>query len=299
MHGAEVDRRRGMDVTAAPTRLTDSWTVHGEGPVWDSRSQRLLCVDLLAGDVLEFTDDQRPLRHHVGSVAAALRPREKGGYVVAIENGFMLVDDTFATREALAPVFTEPLLRMNDGGCDPQGRFYCGTMAYDERAGAGSLHRLDIDGSVHTVLTGVTISNGLQWSSSGSEVFYVDTPTDSIDVFDFDAATGEFRDRRVFAPIASSVGHPDGMAIDVEGGLWVALWGGGQVHRYGRDGRLSEVVNLPVTNVTACAFGGADSRTLYVTTSRMGLGPDDEPEAGSIFTADAGVQGAVAYSYGG
>ncbi|MCU1441586.1 MAG: SMP-30/gluconolactonase/LRE family protein [Rhodoglobus sp.] len=289
-----------MDVTGAPARLTGSWMGHGEGPVWDSRRNRLLCVDLLAGDVLEFTeDDQQPLRYHLGSVAAALRPREKGGYVVAIENGFVLTDDDFATREALEPVFVDPLLRMNDGGCDPQGRFYCGTMAYDERAGAGSLYRLDPDLSVHTVLEGVTISNGLQWSSSGSEVFYVDTPTDSIDVFDFDGATGEFHDRRVFASIAAAAGHPDGVAIDVEGGLWVALWGGGQVHRYDRDGRLSEVVTLPVTNVTACAFGGADSRTLYITTSRMGLGPDDEPEAGSIFTVDAGVSGGVVYAFGG
>ena len=161
---------------------------------------------------------------------------------------------------------------MNDGGCDPQGRFYCGTMAYAETPGAGTLYRLDPDGGVSVTLRDVTISNGLQWNRAGDTVFYADTPTGRVDRFDFDPASGAFTDRRTFTEISGG-GYPDGMAIDEEDGIWVALWGGSAVHRYDRAGRLDLVVDLPVSNVTACAFGGPELRTLYITTSRAGPRP--------------------------
>ena len=130
---------------------------------------------------------------------------------------------------------------MNDGGCDPQGGFYCGSMAYDETPGAGTLYRLNPDGRVEVILREVTISNGLQWDAAGDTVFYADTPTCRVDRFDFEPASGGFTGRRTFAEIVGG-GHPDGMAIDVEDGIWVALWGGSAVHRYGSHGRLDLVV---------------------------------------------------------
>ena len=287
-----------MDVSETAERFTDPCTFHGEGPFWDAANERLLLVDMLAGAVVEVDADGGTQRRQVATVAAALRARRSGGYVLATENRFLLLGRDLTEETALPPVFTDPLLRMNDGGCDPQGRFYCGTMAYAETPGAGTLYRLDPDGTVHVTLREVTISNGLQWNRVGDTVFYADTPTGRVDSFDFDPASGAFTERRTFTEISGG-GSPDGMAIDEEDGIWVALWGGSAVHRYDRAGRLDLVVDLPVSNVTACAFGGPERQTLYITTSRQGLDPGDQPDAGAVFRYDAGVRGAPQHAFAG
>ncbi len=279
-------------------RFTDPCTVHGEGPFWDAGRDRLLLVDLLAGAVVDVDREGRTGRRKLASVAAALRARRDGGYVLATENRFVLLGPDLAEERKLPPVFTDPLIRMNDGGCDPQGRFYCGTMAYAETPGAGTLYRLHPDGSVEVTLRDVTISNGLQWNRAGDTVFYADTPTGRIDRFDFDPASGAFTDQHTFTEIEGR-GHPDGMAIDVEDGIWVALWGGSAVHRYDAAGRLDLVVELPVSQVTACTFGGDDLRTLFVTTSRQGVEAGEQPEAGAVFCYEAGVRGAVQHAFAG
>ena len=279
-------------------RFTEPCTFHGEGPLWDAANDRLLLVDMLAGAVVDVDADGDTGRRQLTTVAAAIRARRAGGYVLATENRFLLLGPDLIEESALPPVFTDPLIRMNDGGCDPQGRFYCGTMAYAETPGAGTLYRLDPDGSVHVTLRDVTISNGLQWNRVGDTVFYADTPTGRIDSFDFDPASGAFTDRRTFTEISGG-GNPDGMTIDEDDGIWVALWGGSAVHRYDSAGRLDLVVDLPVSNVTACAFGGRELRTLFITTSRQGLGPADQPDAGAVFRFDAGVRGAVQHAFAG
>ena len=279
-------------------RFTEPCTFHGEGPFWDSVNGRLLLVDMLAGTVVDVDGEGRTGRRKLAAVAAALRSRRGGGYVLATENRFVLLGPDLTEERTLPPVFTDPLIRMNDGGCDPQGRFYCGTMAYAETPGAGTLYRLDPDGSVGVTLRDVTISNGLQWNRAGDTVFYADTPTGRVDRFDFDPASGAFTGRRTFAEIVGG-GHPDGLAIDVEDGIWVALWGGSAVHRYGSDGGLDLVLDLPVSNVTACAFGGPELQTLFITTSRQGLGPEDQPDAGAVFRYNAGVAGAPQHAYAG
>ncbi|RCK68871.1 SMP-30/gluconolactonase/LRE family protein [Desertihabitans brevis] len=279
-------------------QLSAPCTVHGEGPVWDARGDRLLVVDMLAGVVVDLARPDQPERSSVGTVAAALRPRRDGGFVVALEHGFALVDDAFVQQGEETAALDDPAVRMNDGGCDPQGRFYCGTMAYDSSPGAGTLYRFDPDRRVEPVLTGVTISNGLQWSADGQRAFYNDTPTGQVDVLDFDAATGTFGERRRFAAVTGD-GAPDGMAIDAEDGLWVALWGGSRVARFDADGALSEVVELPVSQVTACAFGGPDLSRLFITTSREGLPEGEEPGAGAVFTLEPGVRGAELHPFAG
>ena len=278
-------------------QVTGPIAFHGEGPVWSARWGGLRWVDMLRGDVLQLAGDGSVVRMHVDDVAAALRPRRGGGAVIGVRRGFALEDPDGSVAH-LPELWSGDEIRMNDGGCDPQGRFYCGTMAYAETPGAGTLYRLDSDGSVEPVLRDVTVSNGLQWNRAGDTVFYVDTPTGRVDCFDFDPTSGAFTDRRTFADIAGG-GSPDGLAIDEEDGIWVALFGGGAVHRYDRDGRLDLVIDLPVTNATACAFGGPELRTLFITTSRQGLDPGDEPEAGAVFRYDAGVRGALQYAYAG
>lgn len=242
----------------------------GEGPVWDQPSGSLLWVDLLVGDVLRLRPDGSTFRHRTGfQTVGAIRPRLGGGFVLAAARGFALADEDLTQIEPLAELWADVDVRMNDGACDPQGRFLAGSMADDARPGAGRLFRLHPSGIVEQVLDTVTISNGLDWSPDGSLAYYVDTATQRIDVFDDDQAQG-LTGRRPFVHIAPELGSPDGITVDAEGGVWVALWGGAAVHRYDSTGALSAVVEVPATHVTACTFGGPDLDHLYITTSRDG-----------------------------
>ena len=279
-------------------QVTDACAGHGEGPVWDPGVGAIRWVDMLAGDILTLDGATGSVsRTHVGSVAAAFRPRMTGGLVIAVERGFALMDPD-GTLHHHPDLWRDPAVRMNDGGCDPQGRFYCGSMAYDESPSAGRLYRLDLDGSVAVVLEDLTISNGLAWSPDGETVYHVDSPTGSVTQFRFDSETGTFHDAEVVVKIESADGVPDGLCIDARGDLWVALWGGSAVRHYTRSGELVEVVDLPVPLVTACTFGGDDLSDLYITTSRMGVPPGQQPEAGALFRIRPGAQGAPALLFG-
>jgi sugar lactone lactonase YvrE len=273
----------------------------GEGPVWDARSGRLAWVDIL-GRRIHVIDpgsgDTRSIETplDVGAVA----PRAAGGFVAAFQDGFWAVADG-AIRQVAAVPEAQPGLRFNDGKCDPAGRFWAGTMAYDEAAGAGCLYRLDSAGGAVRVLGDVTISNGLAWSADGATMFYVDSPTQRIDAFSFDVATGGISNRRPVVRIAAELGSPDGMTIDAEGGLWVALWGGSAVHRY-LDGRLDRVIRLPVGQPTSCAFGGPHLDDLYITSAWKGLSADArraQPLAGALFRVRPGVRGVPPATYSG
>ncbi|AKU18274.1 SMP-30/gluconolactonase/LRE family protein [Luteipulveratus mongoliensis] len=272
---------------------------HAEGPCWWP-DQRLRYVDLLAGDVLTLLDDGSVSRVHVGKVAAALRPRAQGGAIIAVERGFALTSGPeLDDLELLPELWSSDTIRFNDGGCDPAGRFYCGTMAYDETPGAGSLYRLDPDGRTTQVLTDLTISNGLGWSPTGETAYLNDTPTHAISAFDWSETDG-LTERRPFVTLPDDEpGNPDGLCVDAEGGVWVALYGGSAVHRYTQDGQLDQVVELPVTNVTACTFGGDDLRTLYITSTRENVPDGEQPSAGAVFTCTPGVAGLPALTFAG
>jgi sugar lactone lactonase YvrE len=268
-------------------QLTDAVAYHGEGPVWAHGA--LHWVDMLAGDVLTLDTHGAIGRRHIGGTVAVIRPRTRGGYIYAVERGFALADGADSALTTLPELWTDTGIRMNEGGCDPDGRFYCGSMAYDVTPGAGSLYRLDPDGSVHTVLTDVTISNGLAWDPTGTRAYYVDTPTHRIDVFDYHPDSG-LTDRRPFVHVAGQ-GGPDGLTVDAEGGIWVAIWGAGQVRHYSPDATLAEVIELPASQVSACTFGGPDLTELYITTSREGLPGTEQPSAGALFVAHPGTRG--------
>jgi sugar lactone lactonase YvrE len=269
-------------------QVTDPVAYHGEGPVWSSRWGGLRWVDMLAGDVLTLDDDGSVGRRHVGSVVAALRPRRGGGAVIGLERGFAL-EEPDGSVSSLPELWSGTEVRMNEGGCDPDGRFYCGSMAYDQRPGAASVYRLDPDLTVHTVLAEVTVSNGLEWSPDGSLAYYNDTATHRISVFDYDSRSG-LTNRRTFAEIPSD-GRPDGLTVDSEGAVWTAIANAGAVHRYRPDGVLDEVVEVPAKKVTACVFGGERLDQLFITTSREGLQEGEDPLAGSLFRASPQVAG--------
>jgi sugar lactone lactonase YvrE len=278
-------------------QLTDAVCYHGEGPVWSETWGGLRWVDMLDGDVMFLGDDGSIERRHIDDIAAIVRPRRAGGAVQGIERGFAL-EELDGTITRLGDLWSGAEMRMNEGGCDPDGRFYCGSMAYDKRPGAGSLYRLDSDGTVTVVLDGVTISNGLDWSPDDSRAYYVDTPTQEVSVFDYDSEAG-LSGRRTFVRIPAEQGGPDGLVVDEQGGVWVALFGGSAVHRYTAEGVLDEVVEVGARQVTACTFGGADLDRLYITTSRENLEPDDDPLAGSLFTIVPGVAGLPVRAYAG
>ncbi|GAA4208685.1 SMP-30/gluconolactonase/LRE family protein [Actinocatenispora rupis] len=271
---------------------------HGEGPCWDATAGVLRWVDMLRGDLLAVAPGGGPVtRHHVGTVAAALRPRTGGGLVVATERGFALLDDPDGPVRQLPEVWTDPAVRMNDGGCDPHGRFYCGSMAYDATPGAAALYRLDPDGTVHTVLTGVTVSNGLAFTPDGTTAYYADTETGRVDAFS--VLDGELLDRRPVVVVPAADGAPDGLTLDADGHLWVALWGGGAVRRYSPDGELEQHLPVPVRHVTACTFGGPGLDTLYVTTSTVDATPDEYGRAGALFAHHPTVGGLPPLPYAG
>jgi sugar lactone lactonase YvrE len=276
-------------------RITDPVAYHGEGPVWSERWGGLRFVDMFAGDVLSLETEGSVGRRHVAGLVAALRPRRVGGAVLGIERGFALEDDDGTVTE-LGELWSDPSVRMNEGGCDPDGRFYCGSMAYDKTPGAGSLYRLDPDRSVELVVDGLTISNGLDWSPDGSLAYYNDTDTYRVDVFDYARDTG-LTGRRTFVETPDL--RPDGLTVDSEGGVWVAFSNGSSVRRYAADRALDEQIELPVRKVTACTFGGPGLTQLFITTSREGLEPGEDPLAGSLFRAEPGVAGVPVREFAG
>jgi sugar lactone lactonase YvrE len=216
--------------------------------------------------------------------------------VIGVERGFAL-EDPDGSLTLLPELWSGNGVRMNEGGCDPDGRFYCGSMAYDQQPGAASLYRLDADLTVHVVLDDVTVSNGLEWSPDGSHAYYNDTATHRISVFDYDPESG-LTGRRTFTEIPDG-GRPDGLTVDSEGGVWTAISNQGAVHRYTPDGRLEEVVEVPARKVTACTFGGTQLNELFITTSREGLPDGEDPLAGSLFRASPQVVGRPAREFSG
>ncbi|MYM19849.1 SMP-30/gluconolactonase/LRE family protein [Brevibacterium sp. 5221] len=290
-------------------QITDPIAYHGEGPVWcetwsdPARAAGagtpaptwagLRWVDMLAGDVLSLRESGVS-RTHVGEVAAAVRPRTAGGAVIGVERGFALeAPDGEVT--ALPPLWASPEVRMNEGGCAPDGTFWCGSMAYDQAPGAARLYRLDPDGGVALVLDAVTVSNGLEWSPDGSLLYYNDTATGQIAVFDYEPPR-RLGPRRVLADVP---GSPDGMAVDAEGAVWTALADRGEIRRYLPDGTLDGIVEVPAQKTTACAFGGEGLRTLFITTSQEDIDTEADPLAGALFAAEVGVAGRPVRSFAG
>jgi sugar lactone lactonase YvrE len=188
---------------------------------------------------------------------------------------------------------------MNDGACDSRGRFWAGTMHLDCVTCAGSLYRLDVTGEVHVMCRDVTISNGIAWSPDDSLMYYVDTPTLGIDAFDYEPETGAIAGRRRIATIEDGAGSPDGLVVDAEGCIWVALWEGWALRRYGPDGTHLATVEVPASRVTKPAFGGESLTDLYITTARPEEPDAAQPHAGGLFLARPGVRGLAAHAFNG
>lgn len=283
--------------------LVDCHAPHGEGPTWDARHNRVLWVSIVQGTV--YTLDPRSgatEQFQIGQPVGAIVPRAAGGYALAVEHGFAVLDELGEEIRSIASIEQGgPAYRTNDAKCDPAGRFWAGTMAYDETPGAGALYRLDPGRPVQTILSHVTISNGLGWSPDNRRMYYIDTPTGGVDVFDYDAASAGITNRRRLVEIPAEQGHPDGMTVDAEGYLWVALWGGSAVHRYTPEGALERIVRVPARFTTSCVFGGIHLSELYITSAAHASpeSRDDSPAAGDLFVYRPGVVGLATNAFAG
>ncbi|MEV5434613.1 SMP-30/gluconolactonase/LRE family protein [Streptomyces sp. NPDC052682] len=259
----------------------------GEGPTWDAAAGRLLWIDILGSRVHTYdpATGRRSVRRteqHVGAV----KPRAGGGLALNLRDGVGLLDPDGTFRW----LHREPVpgRRANDAAVAPDGALWAGTMRYDEAPGGGTLSRVTGDGTVEVVLDDVAVSNGTGWSPDGRLMYYIDSPTRRVDVFDY--AEGRISGRRPFAEIEEGAGFPDGLTVDAEGCVWVALWQGSAVRRYTPGGELDRVIELPVPLVTACAFGGPDLTDLYITTARTGLA-SPPALAGSLFVVPGAGKG--------
>lgn len=269
---------------------TTGQSVLGEGVRWDGQRQELLRVDILAGLVhrerIDPEGDIVPVRvYDIGGTVGAVAPVDGGdGWLLARDSDFVHLagDGTTRVVAEVAPAGT----RMNDGACDPGGRFWAGTLADDHHAGGGALYRLDGQGRCERVLDGLTISNGLGWSTDGRTMYLVDSGPRVVYAFDFDPVGGTVSRQRVVVALGEEEGAPDGMTVDATGDLWVAIYGGGAVRRYTPAGELRQVLHVPAEQATCCAFAGPGLHRLYVTTATEGWSGQrrrSEPGAGLVY----------------
>jgi sugar lactone lactonase YvrE len=292
------------DAPGGAVACTTEQTVLGEGARWDARRDELLRVDIVAGRVFRDRVDEDgglvPVRTYSvpGTVGAITPIAGDDGWLLAAGRGFvhLLPDGAQHLIAEVAPAGT----RMNDAACDPQGRFWAGTLADDHRPGGGALYRLDRAGRIELVLGGLTISNGLGWSPDGGTMYLVDSGPRVIHAFAFDAAQGTISEGRVLVTVAEEVGAPDGLTVDAAGDLWVAVYGGGCVRRYAPDGALRQVLDVPAEQSTCCAFGGPGLQRLYVTTATEGWSDERrraEPAAGLVYRLDTDATGRPALPF--
>jgi sugar lactone lactonase YvrE len=275
-----------------------------EGPVWDAGRGLLRWVDILPGHVHSLDPATGAhTRFDAGEPVGTVGLTRGGGLVLALADAFHLADHDGQRLRRLGEFSVDgSVLRFNDGKPDPWGNFWAGTCAVDEQAGPpGSLYRLSPDGIVTELFGDVGLSNGLDWTDDRRLFYYADSNSGRVDLFDTDPDTGALSARRPLVTIPAAEGVPDGLTLDAEGCLWLAVWGSGELRRYTPAGVLDTVVRLPARQVTSAAFGGPDLATLYITCASEGLTPTEraeQPHAGDIFACTPGVPGRPPYLFG-
>ena len=290
--------------------VADVHSILGEGPAWDADSQTLYWVDIYGQTVHAFdpatgVDRAISVPGRPGTVA----PRASGGLIIAIDDGVASLDFATGACEILcqpephAPA-GRPRNRFNDGKCDPAGRFWIGTMENAEQAPVGALYRVDADLSVHTMLTGITIANGLTWSPDHRSMYYIDSAAKCVWAFDYDIDSGTIANRRTVVEVPPDGGFPDGMTCDAEGMIWVAYWGAWCVKRHDpATGRTLQTIDVPVEQASACCFGGPDLQDLYITTASARQQPDHlaatQPHAGGLYRIHLPTPGCETWKFEG
>jgi len=286
-----------------PQLVVDAKNRLGESAMWHPRERKLYWIDVRAPAVYRLEDNGSVTTIPLPALAGGLVPRRSGGLAIALQNGFHTIDTTTKAISFIAdPEPDLPDNRVNDGSCDRRGRFWAGTQHVTIREPRGSLYRLDPDHTVRKMLHGITVSNMVRFSPDDRTLYYADTYSDVMYALDFSLDDGTIANRRVFVDTTSHPGHPDGSAIDADGCLWNAEYGGSRVVRYTPQGRIDRVIEFPVTQPTSCCFGGSGLDTLYVTSATQRLESDklaQQPLAGGLFAVHVGVKGLPEAEYAG
>jgi sugar lactone lactonase YvrE len=267
----------------------------GEGPAWNPSTRLLTWVDILGRAAYAWAPStpRRQIARTQCDLSAVIA-RANGGLLLAAGHEILAVDPNGVVQTVAIVEDDQPDNRFNDCRCDPQGRLWAGTMHKQRAPGQAALYRMTPGEPMTPIIVGTTLSNGIGWSPAGELMYFIDSTTQQIDVFDFDGDRGDLRNRRCFAQIAARDGLPDGLAVDAEGAVWVCLFGGGAVRRYDSTGTLDAHIRLPASNPTCPAFGGQDLATLYITTARHRLTPEQllrESHAGALLALEPGVTG--------
>lgn len=283
--------------TRPPVRCAwDAGCTLGEGPVWDTYRQRLLFVDI-KGDALLSFDERRggSVTSYPGMPSAVVPLQASDDLLAVSRSGLEVVSPLRRTRTRISAIEENlPGNRPNDGKCDRQGRLWFGTADDAEASFSGSLYRVGADGGMTRMLTGIGVSNGLDWSPDGTVFYYTDSMRRTIWRFPFDPVEGTLGERSVFVALGAESGNPDGLTVDEEGFVWCAVWDGSRIIRFGPGGSIDRLVEMPVPRPTSLCFGGPDLSILYVTSARIGLSPDAlaaAPLSGALFAVETGVRG--------
>jgi sugar lactone lactonase YvrE len=297
------EKATGMDHLEV---IVDAKATLGEGAIWDSRKKLLYWVDIIQCRIYIYNPvSKQNSSIHVGQYVGTVVPRQNGELMLALKNGFASLNPI--TGEMTLINNPEAHLtgnRFNDGKCDPAGRFWAGSMAFDQTKGAASLYCLHTDLTVTKMIDHVTISNGLVWTADQTTFYYIDTPTSEVAAYDYDITSGKISNRRVAVSIPEAEGLPDGMTIDTEDMLWIAHYGGSQICRWNpKTGKKMQSIKLPASQVTSCAFGGDNLDELYITTCRENMAEaqlEKEPLAGALFKcAHMPVKGVPSFEFRG
>lgn len=273
----------------------------GEGPMWDSTKKLLYWIDIFNHRVHQFDPATgKDSFFDVGDVVGAIATAGTDRLIIALRHHLAFLNTKTGEVTPILEV-EENLLnnRLNDGKCDPQGRFWFGSMSTIEKPEA-SLYRYDADGSLHLMETGLTISNGLGWSPDQKIFYLTDSPNQKIYAYDFNSTTGNITNRRIFVDLTHESFHPDGLTIDSQGNIWSAMWNGWCVIRFNPKGEEILRIKLPVPLVTSCTFGGEDLQTLYITTASVGLSQaeiDKSFYSGDLFALETDVTGLPSYNF--
>lgn len=276
----------------------------GEGPMWNARDESIWFVDIKGPAIHRWTPGTGARRtwdmpSSIGSFAF----RPGGDLLVGLRSGFSFFDPrSGAITLVVAPEADLPKNRPNDGKCDRDGRFWCGTMMDGGAEAVGSLYRIDLDRSCAKVLSGIRVPNSIAFAPDGRTMYFTDTRQGDIRAYDYDRASGTLGAMRALAAAGHAPGSPDGSTVDADGCLWSARYGGGLVVRITPAGKVDRAIRLPVTQVTAAAFGGPARDTLYITTAAQNLSADalaQQPLAGALFAVRPGVTGLPEADYAG
>lgn len=275
--------------------------INAEGPVWDEETGTIYFIDVEAGKIFSYKDEVSSIDvgEKIGTMALC---KNSENYIVALQSGIYILNPRTGEKKKLAdPEADIPMNRFNDGKADPDGRFLAGTLSMDQDENPGpraALYQISKDSEIKTLIPNVMLANGLTWSTDGKDFYFIDTARHIISHYDYDSETGNISNGKVVITVPDEMGVPDGMTIDEDGNLWVALWGGCAISKWNpKTGKLLDKIEVDALNVSSCCFGGKKMDELFITSASQDTDMSKYPLAGNVFRVKPGAKGSLTYKY--